>query len=51
MQRRIEKTAPLSRNIEQEDIAKTALYLLSDFASGVTGDVIYVDAGSSIMAY
>jgi len=51
MQRRIEKTAPLSRNIEQEDIAKTALYLLSDLASGVTGDIIYVDAGSSIMAY
>nr|MDK2850997.1 enoyl-[acyl-carrier protein] reductase [Candidatus Cloacimonadota bacterium] len=51
MQRRIEKTAPLARNIEQEDIAKTALYLLSDLASGVTGDIIYVDAGSSIMAY
>ena len=51
MQRRIEKTAPLSRNIEQEDIAKTALYLLSDLASGVTGDIIFVDAGSSIMAY
>lgn len=51
MQRKIEKTAPLARNIEQEDIAKTALYLLSDLASGVTGEVIFVDAGSSIMAY
>lgn len=50
MRRRIEKTAPLSRNIEQEDIAKTALYLLSDLASGVTGDIIFVDAGTSIMA-
>lgn len=51
MQRRIEKTAPLARNIEQEDIAKTALFLLSDLASGVTGDIVFVDAGSSIMAY
>ncbi len=51
MQRRIEKSAPLSRNIEQEDIAKTALYLLSDLASGVTGDIVFVDAGISIMAY
>ncbi|MDY0298888.1 MAG: enoyl-ACP reductase [Candidatus Cloacimonadaceae bacterium] len=51
MQKRIEKTAPLSRNIELEDIAKTALYLLSDLASGVTGDIVFVDAGSSIMAY
>jgi enoyl-[acyl-carrier protein] reductase I len=51
LQRRIEKSAPLARNIEQEDIAKTALYLLSDLASGVTGDVLFVDAGISIMAY
>lgn len=50
-QRRIEKGAPLARNIEQEDIAKTALYLLSDLASGVTGDLIFVDAGMSVMAY
>ncbi|MCB5262335.1 MAG: enoyl-ACP reductase [Candidatus Cloacimonetes bacterium] len=51
MQRRIEKSAPLARNIEQEDIAKTALYLLSDLASGVTGDIVFVDSGISIMAY
>ncbi len=51
IQRRIEKSAPLGRNINSEDIAKTALYLLSDLASGVTGEVIYVDAGMNIMAY
>ena len=51
LQKRIEKTAPLARNIEQEDIAKTALYLLSDLSSGVTGEVLFVDAGISIMAY
>lgn len=51
MQRRIEKSAPLGRNIDPEDVAKTALYLLSDLSSGVTGEVIFVDAGMNIMAY
>ncbi len=51
LQRKIEKSAPLGRNIEPEDVAKTALYLLSDLASGVTGETIYVDAGMNIMAY
>lgn len=51
LQRRIEKSAPLGRNIDPEDVAKTALYLLSDLSSGVTGEVIYVDAGMNIMAY
>lgn len=45
----VEAKAPLRRNISQEDVAKTALYLLSDLASGVTGELIYVDAGYSIM--
>ena len=43
--------APLARNIEPDDVAKTAMYLLSDLASGVTGETIYVDAGMNIMAY
>jgi len=51
IQLRIEKSAPLGRNIEPEDVAKTALYLLSDLSSAVTGEVIYVDAGMNIMAY
>jgi enoyl-[acyl-carrier protein] reductase I len=50
MQRRIEKNAPLSRNISLEDIAGSAIYLVSDLASGVTGEVHYVDAGINIMA-
>lgn len=41
--------APLKRNITHEEVAKTALYLLSDLASGVTGEVIHVDAGYHIM--
>ncbi len=41
--------APLKRNVTQEDVANTGLYLLSPLASGVTGEVIYVDCGFSIM--
>jgi len=51
LQRRIEKASPLERNIEADDVAKTALYLLSDLSTGVTGEVLYVDAGMHIMAY
>ncbi len=43
------KVAPLRRNVTQEDIGKTALWLLSDWARAVTGEVIYVDAGYHIM--
>lgn len=43
-----EKSA-LKQNISQDDVAKTALYLGSELSSGVTGEIIYVDAGLSIM--
>ena len=39
------RKSPLKRNIEPEEVGKTAVYLLSDFASGVTGENVYVDAG------
>jgi len=41
--------APLRRNIEPAEVGKAALFLLSDMASGVTGEVLYVDAGYNIM--
>lgn len=41
--------APLKRNVTTEDVAKTALYYLSDLSSGVTGEVTYVDCGYNIM--
>jgi enoyl-[acyl-carrier protein] reductase I len=43
--------APLHRNTEQEEVGKTAAYLASDLASGVTGEVIYVDSGYNIMGF
>jgi enoyl-[acyl-carrier protein] reductase I len=41
--------APLKRNIEPAEVARAALYLVSDMASAVTGEVIHVDAGYNIM--
>lgn len=40
---------PLRRNIEQSDVARAALYLCSDLASSVTGEVLHVDAGQNIL--
>lgn len=41
--------APLKRNIEHREVGDTSAFLLSDLASGITGEVIYVDAGYNIM--
>ena len=45
----VEKKTPLRRNVTTEDVAKTALYLCSNLSSGVTGEIIYVDAGYNII--
>jgi len=37
--------APLRRNVEGEDVGRTAVYLVSELSSGVTGENIYVDCG------
>lgn len=37
--------APLRRNVTQQEVGNAALFLLSDLASGVTGEVLHVDAG------
>ena len=41
--------APLRRNTDAAEVADTAVFLASDLARGVTGNVIYVDAGFQIM--
>ncbi|AOV07835.1 enoyl-ACP reductase FabI [Sporosarcina ureilytica] len=46
---KIEETAPLKRNITQEEVGNMTLAVLSDLSSGVTGETIYVDAGYHIM--
>ena len=42
--------APMGRNITADEVAKTALFLCSGMASGITGSIIPVDAGYHIMA-
>ena len=44
-----EKAAPLKRNVTQDEVGTAALYLLSDLASGVTGQIQYVDCGFNII--
>lgn len=41
----VEKKSPLKRNIDGDEVGKTAVYLLSDLSSGVTGETLFVDSG------
>ena len=45
----VTKKAPLRRNIDAGEVGKTAAYLVSDLSSGVTGEVLFVDAGYNIV--
>ena len=44
-----EKIAPMRQNVTTQDVGKTALWLLSDLSSGVTGETVYVDGGANIV--
>ena len=44
-----ELNSPLRRNVSQADIGKAGLYLLSDLASGVTGECHHVDCGYHVV--
>ena len=44
-----ELNSPLRRNVTTEDVGKSALYLLSDLGSGVTGETLHVDAGYHVV--
>ena len=46
-QRRI---SPLRRTVDIDDVGKSAVYLLSDLSSGVTGEIQYVDSGYNIVS-
>lgn len=45
----VEEIAPLRRTVTQLEVGNTAAFLCSDLASGITGQVLYVDAGYEIM--
>lgn len=44
-----ENNSPLRRTVSQDEVGKSALYLLSDLASAVTGEVHHVDAGYHVI--
>jgi len=45
----VEKVAPLHRSVTQTEVGNVAAFLSSDLSSGITGQVLYVDAGYEIM--
>lgn len=46
-----EERAPLRRNITQEEVGRAAVFLCSDLGTGVTGEVMHVDAGYNILGH
>ena len=42
--------APLGRTVTTEEVGNVAAFLCSDYASGITGEITYVDAGFNIAA-
>lgn len=45
----VEEVAPLRRTVTQTEVGNAATFLCSDLASGITGQILYVDAGYEIM--
>ncbi len=43
--------SPLKRNVDAAEVGATAAFLLSDAASGITGETLYVDCGYNIMGF
>ncbi|MCC7041359.1 MAG: SDR family oxidoreductase [Burkholderiales bacterium] len=46
----VERNAPLRRNVTIDEVGNVAAFLLSPLASGITGEITYVDAGFSTVA-
>ena len=49
MHRKYASLAPLQRNITMEDVGGAAVWLASDLAKNVTGEVLFVDSGYNIL--
>jgi enoyl-[acyl-carrier protein] reductase I len=45
LMKNFKEKSPLKRLVEQEEVAASALYLLSDLSSMVTGEIVHVDGG------
>jgi len=44
-----EAVSPMGRNITREEVGDSGLFLLSDLASGITGEILHVDCGYNVM--
>ncbi|MFN0134192.1 MAG: enoyl-ACP reductase [Phycisphaerales bacterium] len=49
MAARTAERSPMRRNVEGEDVGRTAVYLASELSSGVTGETVYVDCGVNLI--
>jgi len=47
----IQNRAPLARNTDPAEVADTAVFLASDLGRGVTGNILFVDAGMQVMGF
>jgi enoyl-[acyl-carrier protein] reductase I len=45
----VEEVAPMRRTVTQTEVGNAAAFLSSDLASGITGQILYVDSGYEIM--
>jgi len=49
MLKQVEERTPLQRNVTIEEVGNAAAFLCSDLASGITGEILYVDTGYHIL--
>jgi enoyl-[acyl-carrier protein] reductase I len=49
MLNQVEKHTPLRRTVTTQEVGNAAAFLCSDLASGITGDIMYVDTGFNIL--
>ena len=42
-------SSPMDRNITREEVGSAGMFLLSDHASGITGEILHVDCGYNVM--
>ncbi len=46
-----EEKSPIKKNIKSDDVANTACFLISNYSTAITGQIIYVDNGYNIVGY